>query len=143
MREAIEVQTRVVGPSHPAAINAMTLLTDALWNSDRDEDALAVSTQLVELTRASKDPLSPGPTLSVHGAILDDVGRHAEALAALQEGYATVERTFGPVHPQTRGAAERLEAYYAKAREREPAAGHDKEQTRWRAVAEKASAVKP
>ena len=57
MREAIQVQTRVVGASHPAAMNAMTLLMAALWNSDRDQDALAVSTQLVELTRASKDPL--------------------------------------------------------------------------------------
>ena len=138
MREAIEVQTRVVGASHPAAMNAMTLLMDALWNSDRDQDALAVSTQLVEITRASKDPLSPGPTLSVHGAILDDVGKHAEALTALQEGYASVARTFGPVHPQTRAAAERLAAYYAKAHQREPGVGHDQAQTKWREIAEKA-----
>lgn len=137
MREAIEVQNRVVGASHPAAMNAMTLLMEALWKSDRDQDALAVSTQLVELSRASKDPLSPGPTLSVHGAILDDVGRHSEALKALQDGYAMVERTFGTVHPQTRAAAERLADYFARAHQREPGAGHEKEESKWRALAEK------
>ena len=143
MRDALEVQTRVVGASHPATMNAMTLLLDALWNAGSVEDALAVSTQLVELTRASKDPLSPGPTLSVHGAILDDVGRHSEALTALQEGYASVARTFGPVHPQTRAAAERLAAYYAKAHQREPAAGHEKEQARWQEIAAKAKSSNP
>lgn len=74
----------------------------------------------------------------MHGAILDDVGRHAEALAALQEGYASVARTFGPVHPQTRAAAERLAEYHAKAHARDPGIGHDREQAKWREVAEKA-----
>lgn len=143
MRDALEVQTRVVGASHPATMGTMTMLMEALWNSKRVEDALEVSTRLVELARASKDPLAPGPSLSVHGAILQDAKRYDEALQALGDGYKAIEGTFGPVHPQTRAAAERLAAYYAKAHEREPAAGHDRELARWRAVAEKARTPNP
>lgn len=139
MREAIATQDRIVGAAHPAAINAMTLLLEALWKGNRLQDALAISNELVERARASKDPLSPGPTLSVHGALLLESGRYPEALSALLEGYSLIERTFGPVHPQTRAAATRLADYYAKAHEREPGAGHDHEQTKWRGVAEKAA----
>lgn len=139
MRDALEAQTRVVGATNPATMGTMTLLMQALWNDERVEDALAVSTRLVELSQASKDPLSPGPTLSVHGAIHGDAGRHTEAHKALHDSYAMIEGTFGPVHPQTRAAAQRLADYYGAAHVREPAAGHDKEQAKWRAVAEKAS----
>lgn len=123
MRDALEGHTRVVGASNPATMGTMTLLMEALWNSHRVEDAIAVSSHRVELSRSSEDPLSPGPTPSVHGAILLDAGRYDEARHALNDAYTMIETTFGSVHPQTRAAAERLASYYAKAHEREPASG--------------------
>lgn len=138
MRGALSGQISAVGASHPATMGTMTLLIDALRKSARIEEAIVVSERLVGASRESKDPLASGPALSVHGALLLESGNSEEAIAALKDGYALVEHAFGPVHPQTRAAANRLAVYFTRVHERVPGAGYDKEAAKWRAIAEKA-----
>lgn len=138
MRDALSGQVGVVGEFHPATMGTMTHLVDALRSAGRIDDAIAAASRLIAASRASKDPLAPGPALSVYGALLLDSGNSEEALGPLKEGYALVVHAFGPVHPQTRAAAKRLAAYYDKVHGQSPGAGYDKEAAKWRAIAEKA-----
>jgi len=136
LRESVDTLTKTLGESHIETLEALELLRDAVRAERRTDDALALSTKLNRLLPKDTEPIIAGKAESVQGALLAEAGRNAEALPALENGYAVLNKSVGPKHPETRAAAARLAEYYSKVSGKNAGAENEKQIAKWRGLAD-------
>jgi len=110
LRQALDLETRVVGPEHPDTLKVMNNLAVVSSDGGNPAEAEVIQRQLVEIDKRVLGAEHP-ETLGAQGNLanyISDQGRYAESEGLYRQILATQTRLFGPEHPDTLQTSDNL-----------------------------------
>ncbi len=103
-RRGLELREAIVGPAHAEVGESKVNIASVLFRLDgRGEEALTLNREGGRILRAARGPGYAGEAVVTanEAAILDSLGRHAEATPVFAKAVEQATATFGPEHPDT------------------------------------------
>ena len=122
---AVQIDRRVLGPSHLDTLRSMEILASILKDAGRYVEAEKLVRETLEIQRRVSGPEDPDLVASMKrlAAILYDEGRYDESEKMKRETLEIQRRILGPDHPETLGSMNNLanalesQGHYAEAEE--------------------------
>jgi non-specific serine/threonine protein kinase/serine/threonine-protein kinase len=110
LRQALDLETSIVGPEHPDTLKLMNNLAVVASESGNPAEAEQIQRNLVEIEKRVLGPEHP-ETLGAMGNLanyISDQGRYAESEALYRQILTTQTKLFGPEHPDTLQTSDNL-----------------------------------
>jgi tetratricopeptide (TPR) repeat protein len=108
VREAISIQRKVLGDRHPTLANSLDVLAGTFEDRGDNAQAEAFLREALAIATAADVQLDAARLQSNLGWVLWKAGAYADAEPHLRAGVASIAKTYGPEHRNTRLATSHL-----------------------------------